>query len=149
MERRIRLRGAGQLVQPRVGTRLYGLPDFEANVPGFDGDGKSGGDHAGRVETSLLWALEPECVDVSRIPPVETAGPHFAMGANAREADRRIGERMVADEVGCPFKSENELLETPGGQRALAAWWARDDSARDDRERQRYEENALSELVSF
>jgi hypothetical protein len=49
-----------ELVQPYVGARLYGLPDFEANQPGFASDGRSGGDHAGRVETSLLWAVEPE-----------------------------------------------------------------------------------------
>ncbi len=88
-----------ELVQPHVGARLYGLPDFEANQPGFAGDGKSGGDHAGRVETSLLWALQPECVDISRVPPANTPGPHFAMGANVRESNRLTGERMVADEV--------------------------------------------------
>jgi len=87
------------ILQPHFGTRLYGLPDFEANQPGFDGDGKATGDHAGKVETSLLWALEPECVDVSRLPDKEAAGPHFAMGRNAFDADRRVGERMVADEV--------------------------------------------------
>jgi len=87
------------LVQPHIGTRLYGLPDFEANQPGFASDNKSGGDHAGRVETSLLWALEPGCVDLSRLPPTGEAGPHFAMGANAAESNRLVGERMVADEV--------------------------------------------------
>ena len=46
--------------RPAAGrARLYGLPDFEANEPGFAADGASGGDHAGRVETSLLWSLEP------------------------------------------------------------------------------------------
>src|SRR6266542_4340010 len=85
------------LLQPHVGTRLFGLPDFEANQPGFDGDGKGSGDHAGKVETSLLWALEPDCVDVSRFPPSDAPGQHFAMGRNAREAHRRVGERMVAD----------------------------------------------------
>ena len=99
------------LVQPYVGTRLYGLPDFEANQPGFAGDGKSGGDHAGRVETSLLWALEPECVDVSRLPASDDAGPHFAMGPDAREADRRAGERMVADEVRWLAAKADDLLE--------------------------------------
>src|SRR5581483_7403275 len=68
-----------EMIQPHVGTRLYGLPDFEANQPGFDNDNKSGGDHAGKVETSLLWAVRPECVDVSRIPPPDAPGPHFAM----------------------------------------------------------------------
>jgi creatinine amidohydrolase len=99
-----------ELVQPHVGTRLYGLPDFEANQPGFDSDGKSGGDHAGRVETSLLWALEPDCVDVSRFPPAGAPGPHFAMGPNARESDRRAGERMVADEVRWLGEKMCELL---------------------------------------
>ena len=87
------------LLGPHVGTRLAGLPDFEANTPGFDNDAQSGGDHAGKVETSLLWALAPECVDVSRIPAEGWPQPRWAMGANARQADRRVGERMVEDEV--------------------------------------------------
>ena len=100
-----------ELVQPHVGVRLYSLPDFEANQPGFAEDGESGGDHAGRVETSLLWALHPECVDMSRIPPEDEEGPHFAMGGNAREADRLVGERMVADEVRWLGEKAKELLQ--------------------------------------
>ena len=84
-------------VQPHVGTRLYGLPEFEANPAGFDGDGRRA-DHAGKVETSLLWALEPDCVDLSRLPAPDAPGPHFAMG-DPQAANRRVGERMVADEV--------------------------------------------------
>jgi creatinine amidohydrolase len=105
-----------ELVQPFVGARLYALPDFEANQPGFAGDGRSGGDHAGRVETSLLWALEPDCVDASRLPAEGEPGPHFAMGADARQADRRVGERMVADEVRFLGAKAEELL----------AWYARE-----------------------
>jgi hypothetical protein len=88
-----------KIIQPHVGTRLCGLPDFEINQPGFDGDGRGTGDHAGKVETSLLWALEPECVDVSRIPAEGLPSPRWAMGANARQSSRRIGERMAGDEV--------------------------------------------------
>lgn len=99
-----------ELVQPYVGMRLYGLPDFEANQPGFARDDRSGGDHAGRVETSLLWALEPECVDISRIPSVGDLGPHFAMGRDARESNRQIGERMVSDEVHWLGLKAQELL---------------------------------------
>ena len=73
------------LLQPHVGTRLYGLPDFEANQPGFDGDGKSGGDHAGKIETSLLWALLPECVDMSRVPPEGERG-RWGMTAHRHRA---------------------------------------------------------------
>jgi creatinine amidohydrolase len=98
------------LLQPHVGTRLYGLPDFEANTPGFDHDGQSGGDHAGRVETSLLWAVEPACVDMSRLPPRDDPGPHFAMGGNAYDASRATGERMVADEVQWLGEKAKELL---------------------------------------
>ena len=87
------------LVQPHVGTRLYGLPDFEANQAGFDGGGHSYRDHAGQVETSQLWALEPDCVDISRLPPSDAAGPHFGMGPTAHRADRRIGERMVREQA--------------------------------------------------
>ncbi|MCB0092230.1 MAG: creatininase family protein, partial [Caldilineaceae bacterium] len=74
------------ILQPHFATRLYGLPDFEANQPGFDNDGRSGGDHAGKVETSLLWALEPQCVDMSRMPVDETGAPHFAMGPDATQS---------------------------------------------------------------
>jgi len=95
------------LLQPHVGARLYGLPDFEANSPGFDG---STGDHAGKVETSLLWALEPESVDVSRLPDRGEPGTHFALGPSAFDSDRRVGERMVADEVRWLVEKGQELL---------------------------------------
>ena len=100
------------LVQPHVGTRLYALPDFEANQPGFDNDGHSGGDHAGKVETSLLWALEPGCVDLSRVPAEDEPGCHFAMGATVRHSDRRTGERMVADEVHWLGEKARELQDS-------------------------------------
>lgn len=100
-----------ELVQPHVGTRLYGLPDWEANQPGFDNDGHSGGDHAGKVETSLLWALEPESVDLSRVPPDSEGQTPFAMGPTCRQSDRRVGQRMVADEVAYLGERARELLE--------------------------------------
>ena len=99
-----------ELIQPHVGTRLYSLPDFEANQPGFDNDNNSGGDHAGKVETSLLWAMEPDCVDISRLPPENEPGPHFAMGQNVRESNRQIGERMVNDEIEWLGNKVRELL---------------------------------------
>lgn len=99
-----------RLVQPFVGTRLYSLPEFESNYKGFSGDGSQTRDHAGKVETSLLWALRPECVDVSRIPNEYRRGEQFAMGRNAGEANRQTGERMVADEVDWLGSKARELL---------------------------------------
>jgi len=99
-----------ELVQPYVGTRLYCLPDFEANYPGFDNDDKSVGDHAGKVETSLLWALEPDCVDVSRMPERDEPGEHFAMGKTAHDSNRQVGDRMVEDEVRWLGNKAKELL---------------------------------------
>ena len=63
------------------------------------------------METSLLWAVEPECVDVSRLPPAEAPGPRFAMGPDAAKANRKIGERMVADEVRWLGEKWPELLK--------------------------------------
>ena len=100
-----------ELIQPHVGTRLYSLPDFEANQPGFDEDGKSSGDHAGKVETSLLWATHPECVDITRLPGRGEKGPHFAMGKTAYESNRRVGERMVHDEVAWLGRKSKDLLK--------------------------------------
>lgn len=97
-----------ELLQPRVRMRLLGLPDFEVNHPGFPGDG-SDGDHAGKVETSLLWALEPDCVDPARIP-AEPSFPLFAMGRDAGQASREAGERMVADIVAGLGRRQRELL---------------------------------------
>ena len=100
-----------EIVQPDVAARIFSLPDFEVNNPGFDGDGKSAGDHAGRVETSLLWSLEPACVDVSRLPHRDEPGPHFAMGKNAFESNRLVGERMVRDEVAGLCTIAGKLLQ--------------------------------------
>lgn len=97
------------LLQPYVGARLYSLPDFEANVPGFAGDNRSGGDHAGRVETSLMWALDAACTDMSRIPA--EGGHPYAMGPDVRESNRRVGERMVADEVRYLVDKAQQMLD--------------------------------------
>ena len=114
-----------EILQPHFAMRIYALPDFEANVPGFEGGSvknPSRGDHAGKVETSLLWALEPDCVDASRFPPVEEKTPHFAMGENARESNRQTGERMVADEARWLGRKSMELLaayQQPANRRPL------------------------------
>ena len=68
------------------------------------------GDHAGKIETSQLWALEPQAVDVSRMPPAGTAGAFFAMGPDARLASRAAGEQMVARQVAWLGRKAEELV---------------------------------------
>jgi creatinine amidohydrolase len=81
------------LLQPFVGTRLAMVYGKDANPTGF-GDGLPDCGHGGKSEMSPLWALEPDCVDWSRLPPAKT-GPDFAMGDDIYQSDRRAGEAMV------------------------------------------------------
>ena len=97
------------LIQPFVRVRLYGLPEFEANRPGFPSDGADG-DHAGKVETSLLWILEPNSVDMSRIPE-DPDYPVFGLGADAKESNLAAGESMVRDIVAWLARKQQELLD--------------------------------------
>ena len=99
-----------EILQPHFAVRLsyvIGLGTHRSRFP----DGRGMGGHAGRGETSILWAVEPECVDLSRIPPPETPGPHFAMGDDARESNRKVGEEMVSDIVELLASRARELLE--------------------------------------
>ena len=99
------------LIQPHVGTRLHALPDFEANLSGFFGTGDHNRDHAGKVETSQLMALEPGLVDLSRLPAPGETGPHFALGPDIALASRQAGDRMVAGQVAWLGRKGAELLD--------------------------------------
>ena len=99
-----------QILQPSLRMRVYSLPDFEANTRGFDGEGGCRGDHAGKVETSQLWAIEPDCVDMSRHPGADAPRPCFGMGQDSYESNPKIGERMVADQVAWLGEKARELL---------------------------------------
>ena len=98
-----------KILQPHFAMRIYDLPDFEANETGF-GDGGPNLDHAGRVETSQLMALEPSCVDMSLMPPKDQKGSHFAMGSTAYEANLNVGQRMVCDQIEWLGEKMKELL---------------------------------------
>ncbi len=123
------LRSLVESIQPWLRMRIHGLPEFEANRRGFRGTGADG-DHAGKVETSLLWALEPDCVDLGRVP-AEPRYPLFGMGRDAAESDREAGEAMVGEIVEWLGAKARELLvayapERPSRLRTFAdveAFW--------------------------
>ena len=97
------------ILQPHFSVRLFSIIGQGAPVSRFP-DGKGMGGHAGRGETSLLWAVDPACVDVSRLPKQGQPGPHFAMGDYADTSDRRIGEQMVTELVELLGEKGQELM---------------------------------------
>ncbi|MCG9127476.1 creatininase family protein [Candidatus Poribacteria bacterium] len=82
------------IMQQHVGVRLYSLMGIGLNRDDFE-DGKGMGGHAGRGETSALWAVAPDCVDMSRMPEDDTRKPDFAMGDYNESSSRLVGEKMV------------------------------------------------------
>lgn len=78
------------------------------------------GDHAGICETSQLWSLCPESVDVSRIPEEPYEGVVFASPHGAREASRREGEHITDSQVDFLERLSDELLRQAASQPAGA-----------------------------
>lgn len=52
------------------------------------------GDHAGKWETSLLMAIRPDCVDLSKLPS-DPAEPLVGVGNDARRSNVEYGKRGV------------------------------------------------------
>ena len=98
-----------EIMQAHVGVRMYTLMSVGMDIPRFE-DGKGLGGHAGRGETSVLWAVAPDCVDMSRMPKDDARVPHFAMGDFNELSSRCVGEQMVADIVAHFGEKTKELL---------------------------------------
>ena len=87
--------------------RIWAGGDEEAiDVEGIEGD------HAGKCETSQLWALRPELVDMSRLAPgmPDEIRRIMATGRDAGESSRRLGERIVDSQVAWLGRKASELL---------------------------------------
>jgi creatinine amidohydrolase len=74
------------------------------------------GDHAGRCETSQLWALRPELVDVSRIPEDFDPPVIFASSKAAGQSSRQEGEGIVASQVTFLGRLADHLLSQSEAQ---------------------------------
>lgn len=87
-----------ETMQKHVDTQIDWFVSSGTNADHFhDGDGTGG--HAGRGETSQLWAVAPDCVDLSRMPGPDAPGPFFAMGRFNDRASRQVGEAMTEDVI--------------------------------------------------
>lgn len=98
-----------EILQQHVSVRLYSVMSMGTGESRFKDDRGMGG-HAGRGETSLLWAVAPDCVDLSRLPGPDEIGPHFAQGDYVDTSSRRAGEEMVADTAAHISEKAKELL---------------------------------------
>ena len=98
------------LVQTHVSVRLAFFIGAGVEEDHF-GDGLGSGGHAGRGETSLLWATDPDCVDLSRLPAEDSDGPRFALGELNEKSSRRAGELAVADLAASLGAKGKELVE--------------------------------------
>lgn len=96
-----------EILQPHFATRLALIFDYDVIPDEFKADFC----HGGSIETAYLWASDPDCVDLSRLPERDAERPQFAMGANAHETDRRTGERVVAAIAGNLAAVGRGLLE--------------------------------------
>ena len=87
-----------ETMQRHVDTRIDWFVSSGTDTVHFqDGDGTGG--HAGRGETSQLWSVAPDCVDLSRLPPPDAERPLFAMGQYNDRASRRVGDAMTEDVI--------------------------------------------------
>jgi creatinine amidohydrolase len=100
-----------ELYSKRRPMRAIALADWEAMRYK-----KYAGDHAGFIETSQLWALRPELVDVSRLPETPYEGRLFAAPHDAKKADRREGEEIVKSQIGFLKRLADELLRQAATQ---------------------------------
>lgn len=66
--------------------------------------------HAGRYETSVMWAVRPDLVDASRLEDGTAAEGVMAGGEGARKASRRNGERLVAESADWLGSRAKDLL---------------------------------------
>jgi creatinine amidohydrolase len=85
--------------------RIWAGSDSEAHGRAGVSDG-----HAGRYETSIMWALRPDLVDMSRLEDGMSAEGVMAGGEGARTASRREGARLVDESADWLGAKADQLL---------------------------------------
>ena len=102
------LRAAAEDHNKHGGAKVWGGKD-----PDLIADQGGRGDHGGKFETSLLWALRPELVDFSHVDDDcggRVADPGFGVSSTYTEASREFGEKWAAVAVDKLVTIATELL---------------------------------------
>jgi creatinine amidohydrolase len=81
------------------------------------------GDHAGPCETSQLWALRPDLVDMARLPTSAPGRWTFGSTPEASRASRAEGRRIVDSQVRSLGQLSDRLLKEAETQPA-ATWYS-------------------------
>jgi len=91
-------RAAIELYSLHGSCRAWAFIDYELVQDEFPGEIPGAGDHAATWETSLMSALHPGSVDLSRLPPPTSSEPLIGIyGRDPRlYASREYGDRAVA-----------------------------------------------------
>jgi creatinine amidohydrolase len=87
------LKGAAEIHMANSRTqpmKIWALSEGE-----LSGEVEVGRDHAGKWETSLLWALHPDLVKIDRCPDPDT-GEFLWCSRTALEASQELGEKTIA-----------------------------------------------------
>ncbi len=91
LEQYLELKKAAHRFMLTSSAVAYALPEFEVAF-----DIGYGGDHAAKWETSILWALRPELVDLTQQPKDPAIRLEGVGGEDPREhASRELGEKAV------------------------------------------------------
>jgi len=102
------LRRLAELFMRHSDLQVWAASDVDLQAGGGASDG-----HAGRYETSLLWALQPDLVDMSRLEADHSADRVMAGAEGARQASRREGMRLVEAAVERLGEAVAQLLDRP------------------------------------
>ena len=65
----------------------------------FPGQWRTQNDHAARNETSILMAVSPDYVDLSRLSADQSQWPEGVSGEDPRDATAAFGEELLEDTV--------------------------------------------------
>jgi len=106
------MRSAAGFFAEEVPLPMWVLADWEC----ID-YGSYKGDHAGPCETSQLWALRPELVDLSRLPDKDDPDERvYASALMPGGASRREGDMIVASQIGNMLEGGDRLLAQSSGK---------------------------------